>query len=169
MANIKAVILLAAATGMGSALAAGTEVPITGTVQSKCSIFTDRQGVYGSPTPHSLSTEPTDGGVKPVIRYDVAQAGYYTAKLSYPNAFSSSPGLNDSVTWTGAITVAEVSSTDQSNYETNKVAYDNVVEFDLTAAGAVWFTVDSTASYGNTKSFPAGTYTTVVVAECIAN
>ena len=169
MANIKAIILIAAAATTGSALAASQEVPITGTVQSKCSIFTDRAGVYGSPTPHKLSTEPSDGGVKPIIRYDVAQAAYYTAKISHPDSFSSSPSLNDSVTWTGATTVKEVGDTAMSDYESNKVTYNNVTEFNLTAAGTTWFTVDSTAAYGNTKSLPAGTYTTVVVAECIAN
>jgi len=55
-----------------------------------------------------------------------------------------------------------------SGFETNKITYNNTVEFDLTVAGSVWFNVDSSADYGYDKSFPAGDYTAMVVAECIA-
>lgn len=170
MANFKAIFIAAAtATLTATASYASQEVPIVGTVQSKCSVYTDRQGVYGAPIPNELSTASADGGVRPIVRYDVAQASYYRAKLTWPNTFSSSPTLNDAVEWSGDITVSEVSDPLMSDYETSKVEYDNVVEFDLTVAGSTWFTIDSTAEYGYDKSFPAGTYTAVVTAECIAN
>lgn len=144
------------------------DTPIVGTVQSKCSIYTDRQGVYGNPLPNKLSTEPSDGGVNPVIRYDVAQGDYYIAKLTWPNNFSSSPSLADAVDWDGEVSVSQVSDTLMSDYETGKIEYNNVTEFDMTVAGSVWFEIDSTIEYGFGKSFPAGSYTTVVTAECIA-
>lgn len=140
---------------------------ISGTVQSKCSIFTETRGVYGNPAPNELSTLPADGGVKPVIRFDVAAASYYTGRISHPISFSTSPSLADSVTWTGDTTVATVSDTSMAGYEAAKVQYNNVTEYDLTAAGSVWFTVDSNATYGFNSAFPAGTYTAIVVAECI--
>ena len=55
-----------------------------------------------------------------------------------------------------------------SAYEAAKVTYNNVTEFNLTLAGSTWFTVESTAQYGSTKSLPAGNYTALIVAECIA-
>ena len=142
---------------------------ITGTVQSKCSIFTETQGVYGNPTPNELSTAPADGGVKPVIRFDVAAASYYVGRISYPISFSSSPSLADSVAWTGDVTVGSVSDSAMAGYETAKVQYNNATEYDLTVAGSTWFTVDSNATYGFNSSFLAGTYTAIVVAECIPN
>lgn len=145
-----------------------TEVPITGNVESKCSIYTDTAGVYGAPTPSTLSTAPADGGVHPIIRVDVSQAGYYIAKISTPTSFSSSPSLNDVVDFNGETTVHQVTDPLMSDYETNKVTYNNVTEFDLTVAGTVWFKSTSTAEYGVDKSFPGGTYRAVVVAECIA-
>lgn len=151
-----------------STAAMANDTPIVGNVESKCSIFTDKEGVYGNPTPDKLSTATSDGGVVPVIRYDVIQGGYYDAKIAYPDSFSSSPSLADSVTWTGATTVSTVSDTAMSDYETNKVEYNNVTEFDLHTAGTVWFNVTSTAEYGVGKSFPAGSYTALVTAECIA-
>lgn len=161
--------LFVALTAIGVASAASAEnVPITGNVESKCSIFTDVQGVYGNPTPNILSTARTDGGVLPVIRYDVASADYYKAKITHPNSFSTSPSLPDFVAWTGSTSVKEVSDPLMSDYETSKIEYDNVTEFDLTVAGTVWFEVDSSADYGFNKSFPAGSYTAIVTAECIA-
>lgn len=145
------------------------DVPITGNVQAKCSIFTDVAGVYGQPSPNELSTTPADGGVQPIIRYDVASADYYTAKISYPTAFSSAPSLSDSVTWTGDVEVSSVSDTNMSGYEAAKVQYDNTTEFDLTVAGTTWFKVTSNATYGYNKSFPAGNYTALVEAVCVAN
>lgn len=162
-------LTLATALAFTTGAALAENVPIVGTIESKCSIYTVRQGVYGSPLPNELSTDPTDGGVKPVIRYDVAQGGYYRAEIGWPNAFASSPSLNDAVNFTGAVTVSEVSDAAMSAYETAKVEYDNIVEFDLTVTGSTWFTIDSTANYGFDKSFPAGSYTAQVTAECIPN
>ena len=58
------------------------EVPIIGNVQSKCVITTDTTGVYGNPTADKLSTHAADGGVTPVVRYDVSQAHEMTP--AYP-------------------------------------------------------------------------------------
>lgn len=148
--------------------ALAVESPIGGTVEPKCSVWTDISGVYGHPLPYKLSTLPADGGVLASIRYDIAQADYYKAKITHPNSFSSSPTLSDAVAWTGSSIVGQVSVTEMSAYEAAKVTYNNVTEFDMTLAGSTWFTVSSTASYGNTKSLPAGSYTAMIKAECIA-
>lgn len=160
-------ILTLATIGMATASYA-VEAPIVGTVEAKCSIYTDIQGVYGNPNPYELSTTPADGGVHPIIRYDVASADYYKAKITYPTSFTSSPTLADALAWTGSVEVSSVSDPAMSGYETSKVLYDNVTEFDLTAAGTTWFKVSSNVSYGYTKALPAGTYTAVATAECIA-
>lgn len=148
--------------------AVAIEAPINGRVESKCSIYTDVRGVYGQPTPDVLSTVPADGGVMPKIRYDVALADSYLAKVTWPNSFSTSPSLPDVVNWSGDVEVAEVTAPAMSAYETNKVEYDNVVEFNLTEAGTVWFKVTSEAAYGYNKPLPGGNYTALVTAECIA-
>lgn len=146
------------------------ETPITGNVASKCSIFTDVAGVYGNPNPDELSTLPADGGVMPIVRYDVSIANYYTAKIAYPTEFTTSPSLSDSLTWTGQVEVATMSdATGMADYETNKVTYDNVTEYDLTAAGSTWFKVTSGVTYGVDKSLPGGEYKANVTALCIAN
>jgi hypothetical protein len=163
----KAIVFAAATLGFATAVYANS-VPITGIVESRCSIFTDTQGVYGNPTPNVLSTARIDGGILPVVRFDVAAADFYKAKIAHPNSFSSSPSLPDFVSWDGSTTVKEVSDPLMSGYETAKIEYDNVTEFDLTVAGSVWFQVDSSADYGFNKSFPAGVYTALVTAECIA-
>lgn len=147
---------------------ATANVPIYGTVQSKCVITTDTTGVYGNPTPSELSTASADGGVEPIIRYDILAADHYKAVISYPDSFSSAPSLDDTVTWTGDVSVGQMSDAGMSAFETNKVEYNNTVEFDLTIAGSVWFDVESGADYGYDKSFPAGDYTAIVTAECIA-
>lgn len=164
----KRTVILATTAIASVSFALAESVPITGTVQAKCSIFTDVQGVYGNPVPYELSTDRVDGGVMPVIRYDVAAPNYYKAVISYPNAFSSSPELTDSVAWEGDVSVSEVSDPLMSDYETNKIEYENTIEFDLTVAGTSWFQVESTATYGYNKAFPAGDYTSIAVAECIA-
>ena len=75
------------------ALPAFANVDITGNVAAKCIIQTDKAGVYGNPSASVLSTAPSDGGVLPVIRFDVAIADYYTANITHPTSFTSSPAL----------------------------------------------------------------------------
>ena len=144
------------------------EIPISGTVESKCIVTQDTAGVYGNSSPESLSTASADGGVHPVVRYDVIQADYYMAKISHPASFTESPALNDTVTWTGTTSVDQVSDASMSAYDTSKVEYDNVTEVDLSIAGSTWFKVESDADYGYGKAFPGGQYQAVVTAECIA-
>lgn len=162
----KKLALITAAALSFSALAA--EVPITGIVTSKCVVYTDVPGVYGNPSPNVLSTAAVDGGVQPVIRYDVIQSGYYKAVITTPTSFTSSPSLPDTVYWTGEVTVGEVTNAAMASYTTNKRVYNNTSEFDLTVPGTVWFKASSKAEYGFNKAFPAGTYRSVVLAECIA-
>lgn len=144
------------------------EIPVTGSVESKCVITQDVTGVFGNPSPSVLSTNPNDGGVMPVVRYDVMQADYYTAKITHPDSFTDSPTLSDVVYWTGDTSVHQVSDAGMSAYDTNKVEYNNVTEFDLSVAGSTWFKVDSEATYGVGRAFPGGSYQAIVVAECIA-
>ena len=143
-------------------------VQIEGTVQAKCVIRTDRNGVYGNPIASKLSTTPADGGVTPIVRYDVALAGYYIARITHPTSFSTSPTLTDTVTWSGGSSVSSVSTAQMSAYDAAKVEYDATTEFDLTLAGTTWFKIDSEADYGYDKAFPAGTYRSVIQADCIA-
>jgi len=146
------------------------DVPIEGTVQSRCLINTDVSGVYGNPNAYTLTTTPADGGVLPVVRYDVSLADAYKARITYPTAFSASPSLSDMVTWTGSVTVQEVSDVAMADYDTDAVEYDQTKEYDLTATGTTWFKIASSATYGGggNKAFPGGTYRALVVAECIA-
>lgn len=163
---IKSILLamaLAISFGVNSA-----EVPIRGVVSSKCVINTDTVGIYGNPTPNTLSTAVADGGAPAVIRYDVVQAGYYKATITTPNAFTSSPSLSDVVNWSGAVTVSRVTDPAMSGYTTSKRVYNNVTEIDLSVPGTVWFATTSKAEYGYDKSFPAGEYRAIVLAECIA-
>ena len=99
--------------GFFSAQALAEEAIITGNVESKCVINTDVNGVYGNPSSGTLSTLPADGGIMPIIRYDVALGDAYTAKITAPNSFSTSPSLSDVVAWTGDVEVSEVSDTPQ--------------------------------------------------------
>jgi hypothetical protein len=158
---IAASILLASA-------ASAEETIIEGNVQSKCIINTDVAGVYGNPAPDKLSTVSTDGGVEPVIRFDVAVANYYLARITTPTSFSTAPSLSDVVNWTGTVATGEVSDAGMSAYDAAKVTYDATSEFDLTIAGSTWFKVSSVAEYGYGRAFPGGTYRAVVQAECIA-
>ena len=151
-----------------ASVAHAEDVYIEGTVESRCMITTDTPGVYGNPTPYELSTAPADGGVVPIVRYDVITGDYYKAVISHPDSFSSSPTLDDITTWTGEVSVEEVSDTAMSDYETNKVEYSNVTEFELTTAGTTWFSVDSSVEYGAQTSLPAGDYVAIVEAECVA-
>lgn len=166
--NKSTLVLSIAVTASLTSFTAASETPITGTVASKCSIFTETTGVYGNPTPDKLSTASADGGVVPVIRYDVATASAYKAKISWPTSFSTSPTLTDSLAWDGEATVGSVSDAGMSAYEAAKVEYNNTTEFDLTIAGSTWFNVTSSVLYGQGKALPGGTYTAMVVAECIA-
>jgi len=162
------IFTLAALALILPASAQAQDTIIEGNILSKCIINTDNQGVYGNPTPDKLSTTPADGGVEPVIRYDVAVADFYLARITTPTSFSSSPTLTDTVSWTGSTSVGEVSDASMSAYETNKVTFEATTEFDLTIAGTTRFDVSSVAEYGAGKAFPGGTYRAVVQAECIA-
>ena len=148
--------------------ASAEEIPIQGNVESKCVIVTDTTGVYGNPTPSNLSTDAADGGVTPIVRYDVSQGEYYNALISYPIAFSQSPSLTDTVEFDGSVVVDRVSITAMSDYDTEKVEFNNTTEYDLTEAGSTWFAITSEADYGFSKAFPGGTYRALVTAECIA-
>lgn len=162
---LKNLVVPLASSMLATGALANTE--IIGSVDSKCIIISETAGVYGNPNPYELTTAPTSGGVQPIIRYDVLVADYYKAVIEHPVAFSSSPTLDDTVTWDGDVEVSEVSDTNMSDYDTNKVEYDNAHEYELTVAGSTWFKISSEADYGYTKSFPAGTYTAIVEAECI--
>ena len=144
------------------------ETPIIGNVESKCVVTTDKQGVYGNPTASVLSTDAADGGVEPVVRYDVIIADAYKAVISHPISFSQSPALTDVVTWTGSTSVEAVSDATMSDYDNTKITYDNVTEVDLSVTGSTWFKVSSEADYGFNKAFPGGTYTAIVEANCVA-
>ena len=150
------------------ALPAFANVDITGNVSAKCIIQTDKAGVYGNPSASVLSTAPSDGGVLPVIIFDVAIADYYTANITHPTSFTSSPALTDNVTWTGSTSVTKTSDAGISGYDAAKVVYDNTTVFDLTVAGSTWFSTSSTATYAASKPFTGGTYVAVVQASCIA-
>lgn len=152
-----------------TSVAHAEDVSITGNVQSKCVINTDTVGVYGNPTADKLSTARADGGIAPIIRYDVSLAGAYTAKISTPTSFSTSPSLTDAVVWTGSTSVKEMSDAAMADYEANKIVYNNTTEYSLHTAGTTWFESTSTAEYGYGKALPGGTYRALVVAECIAN
>lgn len=133
------------ATGLLLSGAVFANVPITGSVASKCVINVDTPGVYGNPSANLLSTAPSDGGVVPVVRYDIISAELYKAKISYPEDFTSSPSLNDVVNWTGSVTVSQTSDEAMSSFETDKVEYNNTTEYDLDVQGSVWFEITSTA------------------------
>ena len=162
---LKNFVVPIASSMLATGALANTE--IVGSVDSKCIIISETAGVYGNPNPYELTTTPASGGVQPIIRYDVLVADYYKAVIEHPVSFSSSPTLDDVVTWTGDVEVSEVSDTNMADYDTNKVEYDNAHEYELTVAGSTWFKISSEADYGYTKSFPAGQYTAVVEAECI--
>ena len=144
------------------------DVQIAGNVQTRCLIMTDTNGVFGNPVPSKLSTAAVDGGVVPVVRYDVTLADSYLAKVTTPTSFSSSPSLSDSVAWTGSTIVTNTTDVDMAGYEAAKITYGSTTQYDLTVAGSTWFSSEATASYGGTKSFPGGLYTAIVFAECIA-
>ena len=161
-------LLIAGALLASCSPAYAGETPIVGNVQTRCLIVTDTNGVFGNPLPSKLSTASADGGVVPIVRYDVTLADAYLAKVTTPTAFSSSPALTDSVVWTGSTAVSKTSDAGMAAYETGKVTYGSTTQFDLTLAGSTWFSSEATAVYGGTKSFPGGSYTAIILAECIA-
>jgi|SRR5210317_343554 hypothetical protein len=154
---------------LGTVGAFAVDVPISGNVQSRCIITTDTPGVYGNPNAYTLTTATADGGVLPVVRYDVTLADAYYAEITTPTAFSDSPSLSDTVTWTGSTEVQSLSdATGMGSYETNKVTFGQTTQYDLTASGSTWFKSTSTATYGGSKAFPGGTYTANIEAICVA-
>lgn len=152
-----------------SCLAFAETAPISGTVQSRCIIQTDTAGTYGNPNAYTLSTAPADGGEAAVIRFDVTLADAYYAEITAPQAFSSSPSLPDTPSWSGDTEVKAVSdATGMGSYESNKVEQGMMDRYDLTATGSTWFKTSSTVTMGGNKAFPGGNYTALVLAQCIA-
>ena len=161
-------IIIGIIAGFWTCVVFAEDIPIVGNVESKCVITTDTQGVYGNPTPDELTTKVADGGVPAIVRYDVITADAYKARITTPDEFVSSPALNDTLDWQGDVTVDQVSDTQMSSYDTNKIEFNNTTEYDLEFAGSTWFKVGSTVNYGFDKSFPGGTYRAMIEAECIA-
>ena len=142
-------------------------VDIVGNVSAKCIVQTTKSGVFGSPTANKLSTSPSDGGIHPEVRIDVAIANSYTANITHPTAFTSSPSLNDTVTWTGSVSVVNTSDAAMSSYDTNKTTAGATTSYSLTTAGSTWFAISSVAEYGGGKPFTGGTYTAQATISCI--
>ena len=153
-----------------TASVAGASIPINGTIESKCVIQSDTAGMFGNPTVDKLSTKAADGGVMPIVRYDIVTASKYKAVITTPTSFSTSPTLSDSVDWTSTTIAGQMSDAAMSVFNTDKVIYNNghTTEFDLVKAGSVWFNVTSEAEYGYGKAFPSGNYTALIDAQCIA-
>jgi hypothetical protein len=149
--------------------AQAVDVPISGTVQSRCVITTDTPGTYGNPNAYTLTTSSSDGGVQPIVRYDVTLADAYYAQITTPTSFDTSPSLTDTVTWTGSTEVSSVSdATNMASYETNKTTFGQTTQYDLTATGSTWFKSTSVATNGGNKAFPGGNYSATVEAVCVA-
>lgn len=152
-----------------SSLAQAEVAPINGVVQSRCIIQTDVAGTYGNPNAYTLSTSPQAGGEPAVIRYDVSLANAYYAEITAPEQFSTSPSINDVLTWTGNTEVKAVSdAAGMGQYESNKVELGMMDRYELTATGSTWFKTNSEVTLGGNKAFPGGNYTALVLAECIA-
>jgi len=148
---------------------AGTN--IIGSVESRCTVDTDTPGTYGNPNAYTLTTLPASSGQVPIVRFDVSLANAYYAQISYPTSFSSSPSLSDSVTWTGVVTAVQTSTSDMSGYQAaSTTPTASMRQYSLTVAGTTWFSATSVATYGGgqNKAFPGGSYSSVIVAECIA-
>ena len=79
----QAIVTATALCAFSGIAAANVDVPITGNIESKCVITTDTPGVFGNPTPDKLSTVATDGGVLPIVRYDIIEADYYKAQITF--------------------------------------------------------------------------------------
>ncbi len=145
-------------------------IDITGTVQSRCIVNTDTQGVYGNPNAYTLTTLPASAGQVPIVRIDASLANAYNAQISYPTSFSTSPSLSDTTAWEGAVGVEQTSSADMSGYQAASTTTGAMRIYPLSIAGTTWFSVASTATYGGgqQKPFPGGSYKAVILAECIA-
>ena len=145
---------------------------INGNVESRCTVNTDTAGYYGNPNAYTLTTVPASAGQLPIVRIDTSLANAYKAQISYPTSFSASPSLTDTTVWSGAVTVVQTSTSDMSGYQAaSSTANGGAMRiYALTKAGATWFSVASVAVYGGgqQKPFPDGSYTSIVVAECIA-
>lgn len=147
----------------------GETAPIHAFVESRCIIQTDMAGTYGNPNAYTLSTAAEDGGDPVVIRFDVTLADSYYAEITAPTEFSTSPIINEVMTWVGDTTVKTVSdASGMGTYETDKLELDMLDRYDLTATGSTWFETSSKVSLGGDKAFPGGNYTALVTAECIA-
>jgi hypothetical protein len=158
-----------ALTIASTGFALAENVPINGTVQSRCSIQTDTAGAYGNPNAYTLTTAPADGGEPAIIRFDVTLADAYYAEITAPTGFSSSPSLPDTPTFTGDTEVSAVSdATGMGSYETNKIEIGMMDRYDLTATGSTWFKTSSTVTMGGNRAFPGGNYTAMVEAVCVA-
>ena len=157
--TIALVLGLTGCSLFASKVEAGTN--INGNVESRCTVNTDTTGYYGNPNAYTLTTLPASAGQVPIVRIDTSLADAYKAQISYPTSFSSSPSLGDTT-----------SSTDMSGYQAASTTADGGAMriYPLSIAGAAWFSVSSVATYGGgqQKAFPGGSYTAVVVAECIA-
>ena len=161
--------ILVGAMSMCAVSAHATTTPITGNVQSRCVITTDTPGVYGNPNAYTLTTSATDGGVQPIVRFDVTLADAYLAQITTPTSFSSSPSISETITWTGSTEVSAVSdATNMGDYETNKVTFGQTTQYDLTSTGSTWFKSSSSATLGGNKAFPGGSYSANVTALCVA-
>lgn len=164
----KLLLTISLILGVTSAYA-GTN--IIGSVESRCTVDTDTPGTYGNPNAYTLTTLPASSGQVPIVRFDVSLANAYFAQISYPTSFSTSPSLGDSTTWTGAITVAQTSSSDMNGYQAaSTTPTASMRQYALTIAGTTWFAATSVATYGGgqNKAFPGGSYSSIIVAECIA-
>jgi hypothetical protein len=161
-------VKIIAALCLLSGAATAADIPIEGTVQSRCTIDIDTAGVYGNPNAYTLTTTPADGGLLPVTRFDVTLADAYYARVTHPDSFSTSPTANATVTFTGSTEVSAVGDAGMSGYEAAKTTFGNSTQYDLTVAGSLWLKTSSAATNGGDKAFPSGTYRSIVVAECIA-
>ena len=147
----------------------GETAPIHGFVESRCIIQTDTAGTYGNPNAYTLSTDASDGGDSVVIRYDVSLADSYYAEITAPQEFSTSPIIDDVLTWQGNTTVKTVSdATGMGQYESSKLELGMLDRYDLLVTGSTWFETSSKVTLGGDKAFPGGDYTALVLAECIA-
>jgi len=136
-----------------TSFASAEQVPITGTVQSRCIIQTDTAGTYGNPNAYTLTTAAADGGDPAVVRYDVSLANAYYAEITPPTAFSTAPNLPDVVTWAGSVSVKTVSdASGMGTYESSKLEVGDTDRYDLTATGSTWFAIESTMKMFNKRA-----------------